>query len=298
MEPPMQGAMKSPRSARPTGSDPKGGSPIEAELHSQVAAETPLAHQQDIEICVVLDANGDGQARGTGQCRQATPTTGAIRLDPIGHGDKVSTGIDPIPSGLHLHVHLPRKMFDRLSAEFELPNAPLHAVRFVAGVEDEVIHRVASSIAEALTHETTVGRMYAETASLMLAARLLQRYLDSAPPVAVENAPQKFDRVRLQRVLDYIASNIEDDISLDSLASVAGYSPCHFARKFTLAMGIPPSRYVSGVRLEKAKAELAACQLPLAEIALNARFSSQASFTRAFHRAMGMTPKQYQRGRQ
>jgi AraC family transcriptional regulator len=37
--------------------------------------------------------------------------------------------------------------------------------------------------------------------------------------------------------------------------------------------------------------------LPLAEIALNSRFSCQASFTRAFHRATGMTPKEYQRRR-
>jgi AraC family transcriptional regulator len=42
-------------------------------------------------------------------------------------------------------------------------------------------------------------------------------------------------------------------------------------------------------------AELAAGKLPLAEIALNAQFSSQASFTRAFHRATGITPKGYQR---
>jgi len=35
----------------------------------------------------------------------------------------------------------------------------------------------------------------------------------------------------------------------------------------------------------------------LAQIALNAQFSSQASFTLAFHRAIGMTPKQYQRCR-
>jgi AraC family transcriptional regulator len=38
-------------------------------------------------------------------------------------------------------------------------------------------------------------------------------------------------------------------------------------------------------------------KLPLVQIAPNAQFSSQASFTRAFDRAIGMTPKEYQRCR-
>jgi AraC family transcriptional regulator len=62
-------------------------------------------------------------------------------------------------------------------------------------------------------------------------------------------------------------------------------------------MGISPHRYLGRMRLEKAMAQLAARRLPLAQIALNAQFSSQASFTRAFHRAVGMTPKAYQRRR-
>ena len=81
------------------------------------------------------------------------------------------------------------------------------------------------------------------------------------------------------------------------LAGIAGYSLFHFARKFTLAVGVPPHRYISRIRLENAMAELAAGKLPLAEIAFNAHFSSQASFTRAFHRATGMTPREYQRHR-
>jgi AraC family transcriptional regulator len=105
------------------------------------------------------------------------------------------------------------------------------------------------------------------------------------------------DHTRLRRVLDYIATNVKDDITLVKLAGIAGYSPFHFARKFTLAMGISPHRYISQMRLENAMSELAAGKLSLAEIALNAQFSSQASFTRAFHRATGVTPKKYQRRR-
>ena len=44
-------------------------------------------------------------------------------------------------------------------------------------------------------------------------------------------------------------------------------------------------------------AEIAEGKLPLAKIAFDARFSSQASFTRAFRRATEMTPGEYRRAR-
>ena len=105
------------------------------------------------------------------------------------------------------------------------------------------------------------------------------------------------DNGRLQRVLDYICANLKSDMSLEDIAGIAGYSAFHFARKFTLAVGIPPHRYIARMRLENAMAELEAAKLSLAEIAFNAHFSSQASFTRAFHRATGMTPNEYRRRR-
>jgi AraC family transcriptional regulator len=101
--------------------------------------------------------------------------------------------------------------------------------------------------------------------------------------------------VRLRRVLDYISAHVADEIKLEELARVACLSTFHFARVFTFAIGVPPHRYVSRMRLENAMAEIAAGRLPLAEVALNARFSSQASFTRAFRRAIGMTPAEYRR---
>ena len=105
------------------------------------------------------------------------------------------------------------------------------------------------------------------------------------------------DHVRLRRVLTYVSRNIDADITLATLAGIAGYSAFHFARKFTLAVGLSPYRYVSRVRLRRAMLELAMGKVPLAQIALNAHFSSQASFTRAFHRTTGLTPKKYQRSR-
>jgi AraC family transcriptional regulator len=201
----------------------------------------------------------------------------------------------PIPQTMHLY--LPTALFDRLKDDFNLPVAPTYSISHASGVEDDVIEHIGRSILSELTVETAVSRMYVETASLTLAARLLQKHCDSGACASTDSSAHSLDHIRLRRVLDYIAANTGDDITLATLAGIAGYSPFHFARKFTLAMGISPHRYVSRVRLESAMAELAAGKLPLAEIALNAQFSSQASFTRAFRRATSMTPQEYRRRR-
>jgi AraC family transcriptional regulator len=201
----------------------------------------------------------------------------------------------PIPQTMHLY--LPPSLFDRLKDDFNLPVAPAHSIRHAVGISDDVIDHIGRSILSELTVETAASRVYVEAASLTLAARLLRKYCDSGACVSTECSAHGLDHIRLRRVIDYIAANIGDDITLVNLAGIAGYSAFHFARKFTLAMGISPGRYISHIRLENAMAELAAGKFPLAEIALNAHFSSQASFTRAFHRATGVTPKEYQRRR-
>jgi AraC family transcriptional regulator len=106
--------------------------------------------------------------------------------------------------------------------------------------------------------------------------------------------PDQLDRPRLNRVLAYIEEHLAEDIALTDLAEVACLSIFHFTRAFSGAVGVPPHRYVSRRRLEMAKAMIAK-RRPLAEVALDCRFSSQSSFTRAFRRATGATPAEYRR---
>ena len=43
----------------------------------------------------------------------------------------------------------------------------------------------------------------------------------------------------IQKTLDYVDSNIKEDITAEELAEVAGYSVFHFYRLFLSAVGIP-----------------------------------------------------------
>jgi AraC family transcriptional regulator len=273
-----------------------GWSSLSVELRSHDISEAPPIVPQHVELILVVSGNQDAIVRraGAGFCQEAVPKTGAIWLSPVGVGKSIQITA-PIPQTMHMQ--LPVTLFDRLRGDFSLATASAHAINNAAGIEDGVINQIGHSILSELTEETSASRVFVETASVMVAARLIQKHSDNGVSIPTETIAPGLDKVRLRRVLDHVGDNILKEISLENLAAVAGYSAFHFARKFTVAMGISPGRYVSQRRLENAMAELAAGKLPVAEIAFNAQFSSQASFTRAFHRVTGMTPKQYQRRR-
>jgi AraC family transcriptional regulator len=291
------GVRKYPRtSALLASSAGLGWSSVSVELRSHSVSEGAAIIPNCVEICVVASGTDDGVVRRNvgGLVQEATPRTGAIWLSPAGLGKDIAI-TSPIPKTTHLY--LPTTLFDRLKDDLRLPDSPAYSIRNEAGIGDEVIECIGRSILSEAVAQTAASRMYVEAASLTLAARLVQRYCDSGTCVALEKSTRGLDGVRLRRVLNFIEANIKNNITLEDLASIAGYSAFHFARKFAVTMGIAPHRYISHLRLESAMAELTAGKLPLAEIALNAHFSSQASFTRAFHRATGMTPLEFRRRR-
>jgi AraC-like DNA-binding protein len=96
-------------------------------------------------------------------------------------------------------------------------------------------------------------------------------------------------------VREYIAANLEGDLTIAQLAKVACLSHFHFARAFKTAVGQSPHQYVSAHRLERAKEMLTRGDQPLLDIAIALNFSSQANFTRAFRLGTGMTPGQFRR---
>eukprot|EP01035_Chromulina_nebulosa_P041981 gene41982-biopygen28452 len=169
-------------------------------------------------------------------------------------------------------------------------------VNYLADIDDELIRQVGWTFLAELRAPTSAGRVLVETLALALTARLAQAHAagvrDREDRVQTRHA---LDELRVSRVIDYMAQHLDEEIGIDDLAAVACLSPFHFIRMFRRRMGIPPSRYLGRMRLERAKAMLAKGGSSLAEIAAACRFSSQANFTRAFRRSTGSTPGVYRR---
>jgi transcriptional regulator GlxA family with amidase domain len=95
------------------------------------------------------------------------------------------------------------------------------------------------------------------------------------------------------RVLEYIVTHLNENITNDALAEVAGLSVCHFARMFKQTVGVSPNRYVLQCRIEWARELLADTDMPLSEIAIVTGFSDQSHYTRWFREIIGVTPGSY-----
>jgi AraC family transcriptional regulator len=99
-----------------------------------------------------------------------------------------------------------------------------------------------------------------------------------------------------QRILlEYIEENLAEPISLATLAQLVRLSPHHFCRAFKQSFGVPPHRYHTRRRIERAKVLLANPAYSVTDIGMTIGFSETSSFTAAFRKATGLTPTAYHR---
>jgi AraC-like DNA-binding protein len=94
------------------------------------------------------------------------------------------------------------------------------------------------------------------------------------------------------RVIVAIHLNPEHDWTVPRLAKVMGASRSSFAERFVELVGETPARYVSQVRMHQARQWLARDRLRISAVARRLGYDSEASFSRAFKRVIGVAPSQ------
>jgi AraC family transcriptional regulator len=88
---------------------------------------------------------------------------------------------------------------------------------------------------------------------------------------------------------------LTEPISLAALAQLVRLSPNYFCRAFSQLFGMPPQRYLSNQRIERAKMLLAQPAASVTDIGLTVGYSEPTGFSKAFRRITGLTPSGYRR---
>jgi AraC-like DNA-binding protein len=100
---------------------------------------------------------------------------------------------------------------------------------------------------------------------------------------------------RLCRAREYLHEHHAERLLLAELASQAGLSRYHFLRLFHEAFGATPHQYLMDVRVERAKALLAAEHGSVTDVCFDVGFSSMGSFSALFAQRVGYPPSAWRR---
>lgn len=94
----------------------------------------------------------------------------------------------------------------------------------------------------------------------------------------------------LARAVEHLRKRYAEPVSPSSLARAAGMTPLRFARLTKRLFGLTPTQLILQTRLNAAVELLEQPGRGVAETAVACGFTDHSAFTRAFRRALGMTP--------
>lgn len=94
------------------------------------------------------------------------------------------------------------------------------------------------------------------------------------------------------KVIHYIEMHYTEDLDLDTLAKLSGFSKYHFHRIFLSIVGENLSAFIRKVRLSKSTGKLAN-GLNVTEVAMQSGYETPASFAKAFKERFGFSPKEF-----
>jgi AraC-like DNA-binding protein len=146
---------------------------------------------------------------------------------------------------------------------------------------------------EFASSELAAGRAGADIVlaklSELLFIEALRRYVDALPDEQTGWLAGLKDPF-VSRTLSLLHGQLSRQWTVDELGSEAGLSRSALADRFTRLIGEPPMRYLGRWRIQVAAHQLRDTDAPLAQIADNVGYGSEAAFSRAFKLATGRPP--------
>ena len=154
--------------------------------------------------------------------------------------------------------------------------------RHLAQVAEQILKPPASMAGELLTlhRNSHAFDIMCEACSVLVQE-------DEAAP----HQPTALSRRQSEKVRDYILAHVREELSLDRIARAVGISTSSIQRHFKDRFGITVSDFIRQERLESARAALESEGIPIAQAAYLAGYRNPSSFTTAFKKAYGVSPK-------
>jgi AraC family transcriptional regulator len=192
-----------------------------------------------------------------------------------------------------IHVHLDALALEtRARRDLDLR---YFALRERFSCKDSLLAQLGQQLLGAASRAHTLGQLYTESLVTALSYHLIEHHATyERHPAGKIGA--RLPAMVLARLDAYLEAHAELPITLEAMASLANLSVFHFARCFKQTTGLSPYQYVLNWKIRRAQILLRAGELPVAAIGDALGFASPAHFATAFKRAVGQSPRAFQRG--
>lgn len=100
----------------------------------------------------------------------------------------------------------------------------------------------------------------------------------------------------IARTIDYLATHLAEQVTIDDMADHVGMSRAVFHRRFKEATTLSPIQFVKSMRLNNAAMKIAEGKT-VSEAAWDVGYQSASQFSREFKRIYGQSPRQWSNGR-
>ena len=237
-------------------------------------------HMHDF-YAVSLNYGGRGEFDCRSEPRDAAPGTCNLIAPGELHTGHATSRDGWIYRNLYIETHLMTKLLRSLDWQ-----GPVD-VKFKSPLVRDTI--LASRLAQVFASIAQSNSLLQnESLLLSVVARLITDHIVRGHSL---NNPGR-EQAAVVRVKDWLEANSEQNVSIHSLARLAGLSPYHLVRTFHRHMGIPPHKYQTIARVNRAR-KLLAVGVPIAEVAYRTGFCDQSHLTRCFKKTLGVPPGQY-----
>ena len=230
---------------------------------------------------VSLNYGGGGAFDCRGQSREAKPGTCNLMAPGELHTGHATCEVGWIYRNLYIEPTLMKTMLQGLDYA-----GPTHFSFRAPVTQDKVL---AERLAHAFSSlEASSSLLENESSLLAVVARLIMDHV--APSHTLRHPGWEHPAVR--RAQEWLDAHFEKNVSLSTLANLAGLSPYYFVRAFHKHLGVPPHRYQTIVRVNQARTLLLSGR-PISEVAYRAGFCDQSHLNRCFKSMFGVTPGKY-----
>jgi AraC family transcriptional regulator len=130
------------------------------------------------------------------------------------------------------------------------------------------------------------GMMLCYEHALMELSLLVYESLGQTAPRAGQRV-----RARVQDALGWFSEHMRENPGLEDVARAVHFSPAHLRRLFHESLQNAPKEVFDQIRFQRAMQLITDTDLPVGEIALACGYEEQSSFTRAFKRRFGTSPR-------